>query len=89
MKTFRIKCHVLFVPYWQAVKWRLNRRSHELIAAGAEQMLHYFLFSHLHTTRNVMVKKIDLDILINLLVFASLNKKKWLLECHFYVCKCV
>lgn len=53
IKKFRIKCRVLFVPYTQAVKWRLNRRSHELTAAGAEYMLHYSLFPHIrvHTTR--------------------------------------
>jgi hypothetical protein len=37
-----MKRHALFVPYMEAVKCRLHRRSREQVATGAERTLHYF-----------------------------------------------
>jgi hypothetical protein len=44
-----MKRHVLFVSHMQALKWRLQRRSHELAATDAERKLNCF---HTHIRRN-------------------------------------
>jgi hypothetical protein len=40
-----MKCHDLFAPNMQDIKWRLHWRSHELVATDAEGTLH-FSFTH-------------------------------------------
>jgi hypothetical protein len=43
----RFKCHVLFVPRFRAVKWRLHRHFRNLVATGLERIILYIFMYNL------------------------------------------